>query len=63
MCMHIHIYMHIHICMPCSECVADVYVDVEETPVERIHMHMHWCTEHLFQSACNTQCQKVHIYI
>ena len=63
-CMHIHIYMHIHICTPCSECVADVYVDVEELPFERVHLHMHWCcTEHLFQIACNTQCKKKCTYI
>jgi len=49
-------------CTPCSECVADVYVDVKQTPGYRIHLHMHWCPEHLFQSARNTHCKKKHIY-
>ena len=61
--MHIYIFMHIHICTPCSECVENVFVDVEETPVERTNLHVHWCTGHLFQSACNTQCKKIHIHV
>ena len=35
-------------CTSCSECAADVYVDVKGTSVLRIQLHMHWCPEHLF---------------
>jgi len=32
-CTYIYIYSHTHMCTPCSECVADVYVDVKQTSV------------------------------
>jgi len=57
---YIRTYIYAH---PAASVFADVYADVEETPVERIYLHMYWCTEHLFQCACNTQCKKMHIHI
>jgi len=60
-----HIYMHIHVCTPCSECVANVYVDIEETPAELMYLHMHWCTEHLPSSKVHATLnakKNAHIY-
>jgi len=63
-CMHIRTYIHIHICaQPAASVFADVYVGVQ---THLCNINTCPCTsaqKKMFQSACNTHCKKMHIYI
>jgi len=64
-CMHIHIHMYIHIWAHSAASELQMYVNVKKNICVT---HTCTCTgvqtlEQLFQSARNTHCKKMHIYI